>query len=173
MKSHEIYISHRSAFRKHFTVDYRRHRHSLPYLCLCLSNVSDSLFQKTHETKILPGVLKIIMANKNWQNEFVKYSLTDDQVEVMRDALNEVEDPFNLVVDLVQDGYRVNFKFLEEREACNVILIPVSEKSKNAGLMLSAFHADPLKALFEVWFVHFSVSDKDWASTNQKRSVWW
>jgi hypothetical protein len=113
------------------------------------------------------------MAKRNWSNEFVKYTLTDKQIENMKDMLDEVKDPFNLLVDLIYDGYRVTIKHLVERSAANVIVIPIDENSDNDGLMLSAFHAEPIKALFEVWYIHFIVSERDWSSTNQKRSLYW
>lgn len=117
--------------------------------------------------------LELNMPKRTYKNEFVKYNLTDEQIEDMRTQIADVKNVFGLLVDLIEDGCRVNFKYLEEREACNVILSPIDEHSPNAGLMLSAFHLDASKALFEVWYVHFIVSNRNWSQSDQRRDMFW
>jgi len=84
-----------------------------------------------------------------------------------------MDDPFSLVVDLIRDGYRVNMRYIEDKATANVVLIPISDNNPNAGFMLSAFHIDPVKALFEVWYIHFAASDKRWSTANAKRDQYW
>lgn len=160
-------------FRRCFEVDYVRPRRGLEDTCLRLSVAFDAAFEEFLLWKVVPYLRSLIMAQKNWKNEFVKYELSGDEVEAMKAALMEVDDPFNLLTDLIRDGYRVNIRFVEERDAANVVLIPITDGNPNAGFMLSAFHRDPLKALFEVWYIHFVASDRRWSTGANKRDLYW
>lgn len=160
-------------FRRCFAGHYERLRYKLEDACLFLSFALDEAFFEYFHPPILPHLRGLIMAQRNFKNEFVRYELSPEDIESMREALNDVDDPFGLVVDLIRDGYRVNMRFVEEKATANVVLIPISDNNPNAGFMLSAFHIDPVKALFEVWYIHFVASDKRWSTANEKRSQYW
>lgn len=169
----ETYLLLRTAFRKAFRTSYVGLSCNSVLAAIILDDVAESILTHTFLPTVIANMERRNMPKGSYKRDFVKYVLTGDEIEDMKAQLLDVNEPFDILLALVSDGYRVNFRYVEDRSAYNVILTPISEKNQNDGLMLSTFHSDPIKALFELWYVHFVVKDGKWSDGDGVSPEFW
>jgi len=107
------------------------------------------------------------------QNEFVRFTLTDEQKTSIK-ALDFIEsDLVEALLDLEHSGYKVTFRYDDYGDCSGCWFIAPDKDSDNTGLILAGRGSSPLKAFKQAYWMHTVWFDGLWPkpSGNTKQEL--
>ena len=106
---------------------------------------------------------KKVGAPKFGDNNFINYSLSNEQKAELKAKPFSPEDFDSLLDQVTDSGYKVSFSYDTFNECYAVFLTPKDEKSINKGLILTARGSTNIKAFKQACYLHFTLFDENWA----------
>lgn len=93
---------------------------------------------------------------------FIEYDLTEDEKRTLKAQSFELVDANVCLTNLVQSEYRVSFGFDFYNNSFTCSISHKDPKHANAGWVLVGRGSEPLKALKQAAYKHYSVFDEVW-----------
>lgn len=110
------------------------------------------------------------VAAENEKAEFINYELTAEDVRKLKGDLLPRFEAADALTKLVEEGYKVNFKYDEYSKSPAVYLIPATTTHRNAGRILTGRGRTAYGALVEVSYKHWVVFEGAWPDRKDKQS---
>jgi len=102
--------------------------------------------------------------------KFVSYNLTKDQTKELKAMPYELADIDTTFLRLLQEGYKVTFRWDEYNQCYACWLIPSGDTHDNAGYILAARGSTPIKALKQAGYIHWNVFEQLWSEWYQAKN---
>jgi len=96
--------------------------------------------------------------------KFVSYNLTKDQIKELKSMPFELADIDTTFLRLLQEEYKVTFRWDDYNQCYACWLIPSGDKHVNAGMILSGRGSTPLKALKQALYIHYQIFGGEWGA---------
>jgi len=94
--------------------------------------------------------------------EFINLELTEDQRKQLKSQPLDLEDADDALLKLNEAGYGLKLKWDEYSEAFAAFLQTDDEESENYGFILTGRGSTPLKALKQLLYKHFVMTEGEW-----------
>ena len=101
--------------------------------------------------------------------KFITYSLSKEQTKELKAMPFEMADLDTTFLRLLEEGYKITFRWDEYNQCYACWLIPPNENHPNVGYILSARGSTPVKALKQAGYIHWNIFDKDWSEWYQAK----
>jgi len=102
---------------------------------------------------------------------FISYELTKQQREHLKGTEWLMEHNDQALSSLLEQEYKVTFRWDNYNECFACWIIPPGEKSPNYGYILTGRGSSPTKALKQVFYIHEVLFERAWASHTQSRDI--
>lgn len=100
--------------------------------------------------------------------QFIKYRLTDDELDEAREIVLDTEDVFNFIVDVVTQNYKFSASYDSYGGGVQCFLTPGDPENENYGYTLSARAPDLMNAINMLRFKHNNLFSGIWPKETDK-----
>jgi len=106
--------------------------------------------------------------------QFIKYRLTEKELDAARDARPQDAELVGIVQQLTAEGYKFSASYDSYGGGIQVFITPTSPDSPNAGFTLSARAPDLLSAVGVLLYKHYTLFSQEWPADipDQKTPAW-
>lgn len=78
----------------------------------------------------------------------------------------------NTLIEVVQAGYKVSVSWDKDNSCYLALMMPAETTHDNAGWILSARSSEPVKAIKQLFYKHFTLLKEDWSRGMRKNTTW-